>query len=140
MAQAVSFRLPEELKRRIDRRAADEGTSATTLVVQLLDEGLAMRDHPGIVFRPGPSGRRAGVAGGPDVWEIISGVRHAVGANVEERLADATEQMSASEPMIRLAIAYAAAHPEEIEERIRANDAAAERVRELSEAREKLLA
>lgn len=29
-----------------------------------------MEAHPGIVFRTGPAGRRPGIAGGPDVWEV----------------------------------------------------------------------
>lgn len=28
-------------------------------------------DHPGIIFKDGPSGRRAALACGPDVWEVI---------------------------------------------------------------------
>lgn len=34
-----------------------------------------MDAHPGIVFRPGPGGRRAGLAGGPDVWEVVRVLR-----------------------------------------------------------------
>lgn len=34
-----------------------------------------MDSHPGIVFRPGPGGRRPGLAGGPDVWEIARVLR-----------------------------------------------------------------
>jgi hypothetical protein len=34
-----------------------------------------MDDHPGIVFRDGPTGRRAGLAAGPDVWEVVSALR-----------------------------------------------------------------
>jgi len=30
-----------------------------------------MTSHPGITFREGPAGRRAGVIGGPDVWEVV---------------------------------------------------------------------
>ena len=30
-----------------------------------------MEEHPGIVFHDGPAGRRAGLANGPDVWEVI---------------------------------------------------------------------
>lgn len=30
-----------------------------------------MADHPGLVFREGPTGRRPRLAGGPDVWEVI---------------------------------------------------------------------
>lgn len=34
-------------------------------------------EHPGIVFRPGPMGRRAGLIGGPDVWEAVRAVKSA---------------------------------------------------------------
>jgi hypothetical protein len=40
-------------------------------VARLVDEGVRMEEHLGIVFRDGPTGRRAGLAGGPDVWEVI---------------------------------------------------------------------
>jgi hypothetical protein len=32
-------------------------------------------DHPGLVFRDGPTGRRAAIAAGPDVQEVLSAVR-----------------------------------------------------------------
>jgi predicted nucleic acid-binding protein len=44
--------------------------------VSRVREGLACAAHPGIVFKPGPSGRRAALAGGPDVWEIAAALRH----------------------------------------------------------------
>ncbi|MBO0808718.1 MAG: hypothetical protein J2P32_10505, partial [Actinobacteria bacterium] len=34
-----------------------------------------MADHPGIIFKDGPSGRRAALAYGPDVWEVIKFLR-----------------------------------------------------------------
>ena len=36
-----------------------------------MDEALRTEEHPGITFRAGPTGRRAGLVGGPDVWEVI---------------------------------------------------------------------
>jgi hypothetical protein len=30
--------------------------------------------HPGIVMRPGPTGPRAALVDGPDVWEVIAAV------------------------------------------------------------------
>jgi len=41
----------------------------------LIDEGLRMGDHPGVIFKDGPSGRRAALAYGPDVWEVIKLLR-----------------------------------------------------------------
>ena len=37
-----------------------------------VDEGTRMDEHPGIVFRGGPTGPRAALAGGPDVWERMT--------------------------------------------------------------------
>ncbi len=37
-----------------------------------MDEGLRMDEPPGIVFRDGPPGRRAALAAGPDVWEVMT--------------------------------------------------------------------
>ncbi len=34
-----------------------------------------MADHPGVIFKNGPSGRRAALAYGPDVWEVIKFLR-----------------------------------------------------------------
>jgi len=34
-----------------------------------------MADHPGVVFKDGPSGRRAALAYGPDIWEIVKFLR-----------------------------------------------------------------
>src|SRR5450755_3118388 len=36
-----------------------------------------MADHPGVVFKDGPSGRRAALAYGPDIWEIVKFLREA---------------------------------------------------------------
>src|SRR5215469_8166139 len=35
------------------------------------EEGVRRDEHPLITFRDGPTGRRAGLVGGPDVWEVV---------------------------------------------------------------------
>jgi hypothetical protein len=139
VAASTSYRLTEELKRRLAERASAEGISETALVTRTLDEGLRTAEHPGIVYRDGPSGRRAALAGGPDVWEVVLAVRHATGRG-DARVADAARQAGLSEAMVRLAVNFAAAHPDEIDRRIAANDAAAERVKELTEQRSRFMA
>src|ERR1017187_7900035 len=57
--------------------AANPGMSLSSAANRLVDEALRTNEHPGIVFRPGPSGRRAALAGGPDVWEIVRAVKSA---------------------------------------------------------------
>jgi len=60
----------------------------TTLMERFLREGLAVLDHPGIIFKSGPSGRRAALAGGPDVWEIASALRRMSGSESERIAAE----------------------------------------------------
>lgn len=139
MTASTSYRLTDALKRRLAERAEAEGISETALVSRTLDEGMRTSDHPGIVYRSGPSGRRAGLAGGPDVWEVVVAVRHAPGRG-DSQVAEAARQTGLREAQIRLAVNYAAAYPEEIEHRIAANEAAAERARELAEQRSRVIA
>jgi len=57
--------------------AANPGMSLSSAANRLVDEALRMTEHPGVIFRPGPTGRRAALAGGPDVWEVIRAIRSA---------------------------------------------------------------
>lgn len=87
-------------------------------------------EHPGIVFRPGPTGRRAGVAGGPDVYEVISAL-HAIRDDepelAEDALVEATAQvLGLSRRAVWVAVHYYVAYREEIDERIKANREAAD--------------
>src|SRR5215472_13534584 len=57
--------------------AANPGMSLSSAANRLVDEALRMSEHPGIVFRPGPTGRRAGLVSGPDVWEAVRAIKSA---------------------------------------------------------------
>lgn len=139
MTSSTSYRLATDLKGRLAQRAAAEGITETALVTRLLEQGLAAIEHPGIVYRPGPTGWRAGLAGGPDVDDVVRAVR-ATGVTGDEAVAVAAESVGIDQRLVRIAIDYAAEHLEEIEARIQENEAAAERARKLSEARSSVLA
>ncbi len=139
MTASVSYRFEEDLKGRLAARAAAEGITETMLVSRLLDEGLETTAHPGIVYRSGPMGRRAAIAGGPDVWQVVVAARHAPGQG-ESKVVDVAEQLSLEAHAVRLAIDFAATHPEETERLIDANATAAEDARRLAEQRERLIA
>lgn len=136
---ATSYRLDPQVKLRLEQQAAAEGISERALLERLVTEGLAMLHHPGITFRDGRTGRRAALAGGPDVWEIASAVRHTAGTD-EERVDDLAEQFELHPRHVRVAIDYAAAHREVIDAEVAANDAAAEQARELAQQRADLMA
>ena len=82
------------------------------------------------MFRSGPTGRRAALADGPDVWEVVRGLQQA-----REGKGDPVRRLMASTSMraeqIRLAADYYAAYPAEIDTRIREEAAAEERLRRL---------
>lgn len=134
----TSFRLPQELLERIDAEATATGTSVTALVVSLLDEGLRTRLFPGVVYRSGPAGRRAGLADGPDVWEIVRAVRRTPGKG-EPRLEKVADEAGLSIKQVRLAINFYTAYPQEIDARIAADDVAADKIRDMIDRRERLL-
>ena len=94
-----------------------------------VDEALRAEEHPGITFRPGPTGRRAGLVGGPDVWEVIDTlliVREAEPGLADDALVAATaEAIGLPVRKIKTAVRYYAAYREDIDERIAANRAAA---------------
>src|SRR3954463_14405749 len=126
----TSIRLADELRDRLAVAAAAEGSTVTQMIERFIHEGLAAADHPGVVFKPGPSGRRAALAGGPDVWEVISALRHVSGSE-HKRVRELAKQFGIHERQVVIALNYAAANREEIDARIRANDLAldeAERV------------
>ena len=66
----LSIRIAEDVFKRLDAESQRSGRSRSDLAKTLIEEGLRMAQHPGIVFRSGPVGRRPGLANGPDVWEV----------------------------------------------------------------------
>jgi hypothetical protein len=110
--------------------AANPGMSRSSAANRLVDEALRVREHPGITFRPGPTGRRAGIAGGPDGWEIIRAVKSARAAEPDltddELLALVAENTGTPVRLIHIAITYWASYPDEIEAEIAAASAAEE--------------
>jgi hypothetical protein len=138
MSRPTSFRLPDDLLEQLDQEADASGTSVTSLVATLLNEGINTRRFPGIIYRDGPTGRRAGLVAGPDIWEIIRTVSASKGRG-EKRLRAAADASGLPASQIRLAVDFYAAHPDEIDQRIEADDREAERVRQLITRRERLL-
>jgi hypothetical protein len=106
MTTPLSIRFAPSLLSRLRQRAnATPGASAAGLAQRLIDEGLRMADHPGVSFKDGPSGRRAALASGPDIWEIIKFLRE-----VDERgpgaIDAAAEVFAVDTSRISTAISY----------------------------------
>jgi hypothetical protein len=115
MSAPLSIRFDARLLQRLRRRAQSvPGATASGMAQRLVDEGLRMADHPGVVFKDGPSGRRAAVAFGPDVWEVVKVLRE-LDERGETAVAAAAELLALPEAKVRVAMHYYGAYPEEID-------------------------
>lgn len=65
------MRIDAETREALEREADRRGVRKTALAEVFLREAILMAIHPGVVFRDGPAGRRAGLISGPDVWELV---------------------------------------------------------------------
>ena len=90
-----------------------------------------MEDHPGVVFRDGPAGRRAALAAGPDVWEVIETLK-GTGLAGEQAIEATAEWGNLSHAQVRAAVRYYADFRDEIDGRIAHNREEAERQRAAS--------
>src|SRR5450755_2620075 len=110
--------------------AANPGMSLSSAANRLVDEALRMSEHPGIVFRPGPTGRRAGLVGGPDVWEVVRAVKSARAAEPglaeDDLLGLVAENTGIPVRLARAAVRYWASYAAEIDAGIAAAEAAEE--------------
>jgi hypothetical protein len=139
MAASTSFRISDTARIRLASRAAREGTTATALLDQLIIEGIDQLDYPGIVFRGSAHDRRAALAAGPDVWEVVARLQELEGSE-ERRISLLAAESDLHPRLIRIALDYAAEHPDDIRERIHRNRDMTERSRRMAEQREALLA
>ena len=126
---AVGERLTIELDgaalERLDEHRGEEGCSRSEAARTLIEEGLRMAKHPGIVFRPGPAGRRASLADGPDVWQVAYAFVHEPLDTDEDILNAIVHTMGAmglQYQQARAALRYYLEYGDEIREWIRLND------------------
>jgi hypothetical protein len=134
----MSLRVSVEIRERLHREAASTGEPLGSLAERLIDEGLRQRSHPLVRFTGGPAGRRARLIPGPDVWELISFLERSE-ATGEEKIAHAADWFGLPAAQVEAAIAYYAAYPAEIDDRIRLNRNAQAEAEAIAAGREHLL-
>ncbi len=98
-----------------------------------------MEDHPGVAFRDGPAGRRAALAAGPDVWEVIETVK-GTGLTDEDAITATAEWGNLTHAQVRAAVRYYADFRAEVDETIAFNRAEAQRQRAAWEREQEALA
>jgi hypothetical protein len=124
--------------------AANPGMSLSSAANRLVDEALRTSEHPGIVFRAGPTGRRASLANGPDVWETVRAIKSARAAEPglveDDLLAMVAGNTGVPVRLLRIAIRYWASYPAEIDAEMTAADRAEELAEQAWQREQRLLA
>ena len=103
--------LGNEVLRRLNRYVRSHpGTSVSSVTNLFVDEALRCQEHPGVTFRPGPTGRRAGLVGGPDIWEVIDTTltlrEHESGLTDDAVVTATAEAIALPDRKVRIAIRY----------------------------------
>ena len=124
MATPSSVRFEDQVLERLNAFvAAHPGMSLSSASNRLVDEALRMQEHPLVVFRDGPAGRRPRLIGGPDVWEVIAAIESARGAEpglgAPDIVALVADTAGVVPQQVRAALAYWADYPGEIDEFVR---------------------
>jgi hypothetical protein len=135
---SIRFRRAEVLEQ-LKAEAGARHVSSSALAEELIEEGLRTRRHPLVIFRDGPTGRRAALVGGPDIWEVIGGV---IGGDVptDVRIERAVEQLGLSTQQVSASLDYYASFTSEIDSEIEANRTAADEAEAAWRRRQDLLA
>src|SRR5258708_782316 len=127
-----SIRMSESTLSRLNSGARRRGEPKARTAERLIEEGLRMEDHPGIAFRDGPSGRRAALLVGPDVWEVIETIQGS-GLAGDKAIVAAARWGNLSMGQVRVALRYFAEFKDEIDERIKQNAEDSARLQAASE-------
>lgn len=112
----VSIRLDDALAERLRLRARAAGETLSDRLRRYAEEGARREEHPLVAFRDGPSGRRAGLLGGPDVWEVAMWSEDL--ADEADPVATLVRESSLTRSQVDAALRYRTAYPDEIAARI----------------------
>jgi hypothetical protein len=140
MTSPLSVRFDRDVLERLRQHAASvPGATPSGLAQRLVDEGLRMAEHPGVVFRDGPAGRRPALVVGPDVWELVVFLQE-IDERGEDAVAAAAETFDVPAAAVAAGIRYYTAFAAEIDTWIAESRAASERAELEWERRQALLA
>jgi len=116
---STTMRLRQSIREHLETWAARGRRSISEVAPELIEEGIRMRECPGIYFASEPAGRTAKIAGtGLAVWEAL---RDYVQDQDIERVRRAFGQLSQAQ--ITAAVMYCSRYPEEIRREIETNAA-----------------
>jgi hypothetical protein len=112
----VSVRLDDRLAQKLKLSATAAGETLSDRLRRYAEEGARRDEHPMITFRDGPTGRRAGLITGPDVWEVAMWIDDL--AAVKDPAKTLAKDGVVTRAQIEAALRYRASYPDEIQARI----------------------
>jgi uncharacterized protein (DUF433 family) len=116
---STTMRLRQSVREHLEAWAVRGRRSVSEVAQELIEEGIRMRECPGIYFASEPAGRTAKIAGtGLAVWEVL---REYVQDRDLERVRRAFGQLSQAQ--ITAAVMYCSRYPDEIGREVQANAA-----------------
>lgn len=118
MSVNVSVRLEDSLAERLRLRARAAGETLSDRLRRYAEEGTRRDEHPLITFRDGPTGRRAGLLGGPDVWEVAMWLEDLEDEGETDPVAALVADSALTRSQVEAALRYSAAYPDEVAARV----------------------
>jgi hypothetical protein len=115
----ISVRLDDRLAQKLKLSASAAGETVSDRLRRYAEEGARRDEHPMITFRDGPTGRRAGLITGPDVWEVAMWIDDLAG--MKDPAKALARDGVVTRAQIDAALRYRTAYPEEIQARIDLN-------------------
>ena len=131
-SRRISIGLEGDSLERLDEHSRETGESRSAAAERLIEEGLRMARHPGIVFRDGATGRRPALADGPQVWALARIFREwPLGSDdaIERAAADTAERMELPPHAVLAAIRYYLEYRDEIDDWMRRLDEEADQAK-----------
>lgn len=116
MSVNVSVRLEEELAQRLRLRARAAGETLSERLRRYAEEGTRRDEHPLITFRDGPTGRRAGLVGGADVWEVLLWLEDL--SREGDPMEALLRESDLTRAQVEAAVRYGSTYPDEVQARI----------------------
>lgn len=125
-SRQLTLKLEPEMYARLEAASRREGQTTVAFAKTLIEEGLRMEAHPGIIFHPGPVGRRPSLVDGMDIWQVARLFDGRVDLN-EEELREITAFSPVDLDQLQTALRYYAEYRDEIDAWLRMVDEEAER-------------
>ena len=131
-SRRISIGLDGDSLEWLDEHSRETGESRSAAAERLIEEGLRMARHPGIVFRDGATGRRPALADGPQVWALARIFRERPLDSddaIERAAADTAERMELRPHAVLAAIRYYLEYRDEIDDWMRHLDEEADQAK-----------